>query len=144
MLDIGWSEFLVIGVVALIVIGPRDLPVAMRTAGRYVNRARSMAREFREGLDDIAKEADVKDIQNTISGKFGVEEEQDDWLAAEDLAQEQKTQLPVSKPAPAPAPANAAAPPQQLPENDMQAAAEQAAADAATTRLDPSPKGSGT
>lgn len=68
MLDIGWSEFLVIGVVALIVIGPRELPVALRTAGRYAARVKAMAREFRDGLDDIARESDLKDIKNTISG----------------------------------------------------------------------------
>lgn len=76
MLDIGWSEFLVIGVVALVVIGPRELPVAMRTAGRYVARARAMARDFRDGLDDIADQAELKDIENKISGGLNP----DDWL----------------------------------------------------------------
>lgn len=76
MLDIGWSEFLVIGVVALVVIGPRELPVAMRTAGRYVARARAMARDFRDGLDDIADQAELKDIENKISGGL----DPSDWL----------------------------------------------------------------
>lgn len=76
MLDIGWSEFLVIGVIALLVIGPKELPGALRTAGQYMARARSLAREFRDGLDDIAREAELKDIEKKIVG--------DDWLEAED------------------------------------------------------------
>ena len=55
MLDIGWSELLVIGVVALIVVGPKDLPVMFRTLGRFTAKARSMAREFQRAMDDAAK-----------------------------------------------------------------------------------------
>lgn len=77
MLDIGWSEFLVIGVIALVVIGPKELPVALRTAGRFVARARALANEFREGLDDIARETEMKDIQKRIL------EDDDDWLDAD-------------------------------------------------------------
>lgn len=75
MLDIGWSEFLVVGVVALVVIGPRELPVALRTAGRYVARARALANEFRDGLDDIARETELKDIEKKIGGDIS-----DDWI----------------------------------------------------------------
>ena len=76
MLDIGWSEFLVIGVVALVVIGPNELPGALRTAGRYIARARALASDFRVGLDDIAQENDFKDIQRRISGD-------EDWFDVE-------------------------------------------------------------
>lgn len=82
MLDIGWSEFLVIGVVALIVIGPRELPGALRTAGRYAARARALAKEFREGLDDIARESDLKDLEKQIVGEE--DWRKDDWLEAKD------------------------------------------------------------
>lgn len=137
MLDIGWSEFLVIGVVALIVIGPRDLPIALRTAGRYVNRARAMAREFRDGLDDIARDADVKDIKNTISGNIGLDDA-DDWFEAEESAATAKTinaAAPVSS-----KPGKTGEPTPQLAETDMQDAAEQAAADAAAGAFGTKPK----
>lgn len=69
MLDIGWSEFMVIGALALIIIGPRELPGALRTLGRVVSKARAMANDFRDGLDDIARESELKDIgENMIGG----------------------------------------------------------------------------
>ncbi len=61
MLDLGWTELLVIGVVALIVIGPKDLPVMFQQVGRFVGRARGMAREFTYAMNQAADEAGVKD-----------------------------------------------------------------------------------
>lgn len=66
MLDIGWSELMLIGVVALIVVGPRDLPVMFRTLGRFTAKARSMAREFQRAMDDAAKSAGVHDVVNDV------------------------------------------------------------------------------
>ena len=66
MFDIGWSELLVIGVVALIVVGPKDLPVMFRTLGRMTGKARGMAREFSRAMDDAARESGVKDIGNDL------------------------------------------------------------------------------
>ncbi len=69
MFDIGWSELLVIGALALIVVGPKDLPVMMRRLGQYVGKARSMARDFQRTMEDAAKEADVaelRDVQRSI------------------------------------------------------------------------------
>lgn len=109
MLDIGWSEFLVIGVVALVVIGPRELPVALRTAGRYIGRARALARDFRDGLDDIARETEVSEFKNQISGGMG--EIGKDWLDVDD----------ARKPAPA-ARASATSAEADLVEADLDAA----------------------
>jgi sec-independent protein translocase protein TatB len=63
MLDIGWSEMALILMVALIVIGPKDLPRLARTIGQWTAKARSMAREFQRSLDDMAREAELQDIK---------------------------------------------------------------------------------
>jgi len=66
MFDIGWSELLVIGVVALIVIGPKDLPGMFRTLGRFTARAKAMAREFQASLEAAAEETGVKDVTDDL------------------------------------------------------------------------------
>lgn len=66
MLDIGWSELLLIGVVALIVIGPEDLPKLFHTLGRITARARSMAREFSSAMEDAAKASGLDDAAKTL------------------------------------------------------------------------------
>ena len=66
MLDIGWSEFLVIGVVALVVVGPKELPVMFRTLGRFTAKARSMSREFTRAMEAAAKESGVGDIAKDL------------------------------------------------------------------------------
>jgi sec-independent protein translocase protein TatB len=66
MLDIGWTELLVIGIVALIVVGPKDLPLMFRALGRFTGQARRMAREFSRAMDEAADEAGVKDVQRDL------------------------------------------------------------------------------
>ncbi|WP_417270334.1 Sec-independent protein translocase protein TatB [Celeribacter sp.] len=78
MLDIGMSELLVIGVVALIVVGPKDLPGMFRTLGRFTARAKSMAREFSSAMEAAADEAGVKEASDALKGaanpkKFGLD-----------------------------------------------------------------------
>ncbi|HEY0147516.1 MAG TPA: Sec-independent protein translocase protein TatB [Allosphingosinicella sp.] len=63
MFDIGYSELLVIAVVALIVIGPKDLPRVMRTVGHWVGRARGMARHFRSGVDTMIRESELEEME---------------------------------------------------------------------------------
>ncbi len=63
MFDLGWSEMAIILVVALLVIGPKDLPRVAREIGRWSAKARSMAREFQRSLDDMAREAELQDIK---------------------------------------------------------------------------------
>lgn len=66
MFDLGWTELLVIGVVALIVVGPKDLPVLFRNAGRFMGKARGMAREFSKAMNDAADESGVRDVAKTF------------------------------------------------------------------------------
>lgn len=78
MFDIGMSELLVIGVVALIVVGPKDLPGMFRTLGRFTARARSMAREFSRAMEQAADEAGVTEAKNALNAaanprKFGLD-----------------------------------------------------------------------
>ena len=66
MLDVGWSELLVIGVVALIVVGPKDLPVLFRRMGEFTGRMRSMAREFTHAMNQAADDAGVREMQRNL------------------------------------------------------------------------------
>ena len=73
MFDIGWAEMLIIGVVALIVVGPKDLPKMFHTLGQTVGKLRGMAHEFQSAMSAAAKEAGVdgvaRDMRNLSSGK---------------------------------------------------------------------------
>jgi sec-independent protein translocase protein TatB len=67
MFDIGWTELLVIGVVALIVIGPKDLPEMFRTLGRFTAKVRSMARDFQRAMEAAADDTGVKDVAKDLN-----------------------------------------------------------------------------
>lgn len=63
MLDVAPSEFLMVAFVALVVIGPKDLPKAMRVVGHWVGRARGVARQFRSGFDAMVREAELDEME---------------------------------------------------------------------------------
>ncbi|AXX97493.1 Sec-independent protein translocase protein TatB [Profundibacter amoris] len=66
MFDIGWTELLVIGIVALIVVGPKDLPGMFRTLGRFTGKAKAMARDFQSAMNEAADSAGVKDVADDL------------------------------------------------------------------------------
>ena len=66
MFDIGWSEMLVLAVVTILVVGPRDLPRMLRTVGQAVGKVRRMAGEFQRQFNDALKEAELDDIKKGI------------------------------------------------------------------------------
>ncbi len=66
MFDIGWGEFLVIGMVALIVIGPKELPGVLRTIGQGMSKIRRMASEFQDQFREAMREAEMADIKKSM------------------------------------------------------------------------------
>jgi len=64
--DIGWPELIVLAVVAVVVVGPKELPRLMTILGRYLARARAMAAEFQKGFEDIARETELEDLKREI------------------------------------------------------------------------------
>lgn len=66
MFDIGWTELLIIGIVALVVVGPKDLPGMFRTLGRFTGKAKGMARDFQKAMNEAADEAGVKDVAGDL------------------------------------------------------------------------------
>jgi len=66
MFDISWTEFLLIGVVALIVIGPKELPAVMRTMGQWTRKVRGMATEFQNQFQEAMREAEMADLKKQV------------------------------------------------------------------------------
>ena len=67
MFDIGWQELFIVAVLALIVVGPKDLPRMIRTLRTWIRRAREMARDFQSGLDDVVREAELDDLRRQVN-----------------------------------------------------------------------------
>ncbi|MBX5158901.1 MULTISPECIES: Sec-independent protein translocase protein TatB [unclassified Rhizobium] len=67
MFDIGWTELLVIAVVLIVVVGPKDLPPMLRAFGKMTQRARKVAGDFRAQFDEALREAELDDVRQTLS-----------------------------------------------------------------------------
>jgi sec-independent protein translocase protein TatB len=111
MFDIGYSELLLIAVVALVVIGPKDLPRVMRVVGQWVGRARGMARHFRAGVDTMMREAELEEMEK----KWREENERilREHPFADPLVDPLALEAPAEPPAAEPEPE--AAPPEEKP-----------------------------
>ena len=116
MFGIGEAELLVIAVVALVVIGPKDLPRAMRAIGQWVGQARGMAKHFRSGLDTMMREAELEEMEKKwkadnerIMRDFPAAAAGEPWPepVAADKAEVAAAEVPV---APPPPPTSAKAP----------------------------------
>lgn len=82
----GFAELLFVAIVALIVVGPKDLPMMMRKMGQFVAKGRAMANEFRAAFDDIARQAELDDLRKEIESlkrENAVAEAADDLRAVE-------------------------------------------------------------
>jgi sec-independent protein translocase protein TatB len=67
MFDIGWTELLLLGVLAILVVGPKDLPRMMRTIGQYTAKIRGAAREFQRSFDEMARESELDELRKQIA-----------------------------------------------------------------------------
>ena len=76
MLDIGWTEILIIAVVALFVVGPKDIPKALRTVGIWVGKLRHLSREFQTTVEDAVRDTELDEVKKQIeSAKTGFTKE---------------------------------------------------------------------
>jgi len=66
MFDIGWDEMALVAVVALIVIGPKDLPAVLRQMGMWTRKARELAGEFQRGVDDMVRESELSELKSQV------------------------------------------------------------------------------
>ena len=66
MFDLSWTEILLIGTAAIVFIGPKELPNALRTAGQWAGKARGLAREFQSSVDDMVRESDIAKIKGEM------------------------------------------------------------------------------
>jgi sec-independent protein translocase protein TatB len=97
MFDIGAVELLLVALVALVVIGPKDLPIAMRTAGRWIGQLRGMTSHFRIGIDSMIRDAEI-DEQEKIWAEKNAAVMRDHPQApadAEDLPESEQTETTV-------------------------------------------------
>src|SRR5260370_41195280 len=77
LFDIGWPELMLIGIVALLVIGPKDLPRALRVAGFWVRKARTLSREFQSSIGQMIREAELEEVRQDLkkATEFDLEKE---------------------------------------------------------------------
>ena len=151
MFNIGWSELLVIGIVALIVIGPKELPGALRTLGQWMTKVRRMASEFQNQFHEAMREAELADLKKEVDemttkaqsyAHFDpVEDIRKDIESAVSPPSELSTPLSDSPPAPPPTTEAAATPPAAAPDGP-QPTADAAAAPTQTAEpaVAPEPK----
>lgn len=66
MFDIGWVEMMVVIIVLIIVIGPKDLPVVLHTMGQWVARARAMARSFQDSIEEMARDSGIDEVREDM------------------------------------------------------------------------------
>lgn len=121
MFDLGMSEMAVIAVIAIIAIGPKQLPDAMMTAGRWISRVRGVMRQVREGFDEMVREAELKDMEKKWADENArIMREHPEGALTSDAVASDAAQMrplpppeaiaPVDGPPPAPAPAEAVPP----------------------------------
>jgi sec-independent protein translocase protein TatB len=133
MFDIGWSELLVIGVVAIVVVGPKELPRLMRTFGHYTGKLRAMASDFQRQFEDAVRDSEIDEVRKAM---------QDFHAQASDVNLRGIVDKPLMMPTPSePGPATAPAAIAPTPEHTAKAKAKPRAKKPKTASTKPaSPK----
>ena len=67
MFDMGWAELLLVAVLAIVFVGPKDLPRLMRTLGQYAAKMRGMAREFQNSFEELARESELEELRKQVA-----------------------------------------------------------------------------
>ena len=108
MFDIAWSELLIVGIVALIVVGPKDLPILLRKLGQFMSVIRRQAAEFRTQFDDAMREAELdqirKDMEKVSTDLSSTVDEATRSVQSEMDSARREFETATAEPAPAPAP----------------------------------------
>jgi sec-independent protein translocase protein TatB len=118
MFDIGWSELLLIGIVALIAIGPKELPGALRTLGQWMGKVRRMASEFQSQFHEAMREAELADLKKEVDEMTAKAESYAAFDPIEDIRKDIESAVspppaldaPVMEPSPSQTVADAAPP----------------------------------
>ncbi|MEL7030658.1 MAG: Sec-independent protein translocase protein TatB [Pseudomonadota bacterium] len=129
----GFSELLFLVIIALVILGPKDLSLTMRKLGQFVAKGRNMANEFRAAFDDIARQAELDDLRKEIEDLKrdnavtqavdelkGVEKDINETVMREERAMKQELKKPLPD-LPEPPPAEDSAPPAEDPPQDKAA-----------------------
>lgn len=108
MFDIGWQELFIIGLVTIIVIGPKDLPRVLRAVTLGMRKVRSMARDFQDGIDELAREAELQELRKEIEKASSADLEQELQSIADPAREVEQSMRDIGRsldePAPEPAP----------------------------------------
>ena len=134
MFDIGWSELLVIGVVALIAIGPKELPGVLRSVGHWMGKIRRMASEFQGQFQEAMREAEMADLKQHADDLNSVTKSLTSGLDPYDIARDLSLETKPATTEPAAAEPASDAPPVSL---DLPGTPEQSAPEAAVAAGSP-------
>ena len=88
MLDIGWTELLVVGLVLIVVVGPKDLPKVLRTIGQWTRKVKKIARDFQDNIEDIARESEIDEVRNNFNDTINISESISNPASPEDNLKE--------------------------------------------------------
>ena len=102
MFDVGAFELLVVVVVAIVAIGPKDLPLALRTAGRWIGKIRRVSGHFRTGIETMIREAELEEMEKKWREQNAqiMAETTSDSPASAEAASNREPQLPLGAPPP--------------------------------------------
>lgn len=116
MFDIGWQELFIIGLVTIIVIGPKDLPRVLRMVTLGMRKVRSMARDFQDGIEELAREAELHELRKEIEKASSADLEQELQSIADPAREVEQSMRDIGRSLDEPAPATLPPKPEPAPD----------------------------